>query len=416
MTTVNIQKLETLTQNSIAEFSALRREPAWLQELRQAAWKTYEALPFPKREEEWKRLDLRGLDFPSLGFLTNGAQKKIALPPVPESWAAKGVRHLPILEAALHEETLVRPLLEQALRDVQTHKFLCLNLALFTEGFFLRVPPGVTLEEPLHHRVSFGDAGTSLFYANLIVLEPGSQLTYWEELTSPANPEKTAALMTGWNHFHLGENAELKHRKLQHLGTHVSHFAHETFHQERSSRLHQLSMSMGGRIAKTLVRTRLDGPGAENQMLGVLFGNGQQQFDHWAFQDHAAPDTKSNLEYRGVLKGSARSSFIGLVTIEKQAQRSDAYQSNRNLLLSREARADAIPKLEILADDVKCGHGSATGPVDEEQMFYLMTRGIPRPAAERMIVEAFFEPVLSKIPEGPVLEEVRTFLNAKLDE
>lgn len=423
---MNIQKLESLTQNSVEELSKLRQEPGWLKELRLAAWKAYAELPFPKREEEWKRVDLRALNFPSLGLLTNGshlreaeAPKKggPALPPIPGDWTQKGVRVLPILEAVLREEGLVRPHLEQALKDAKTDKFFCLALAVFSEGFFLLVPKGVVLEEPLHHRIAFSEPGASLFYANLIILEQGSHLTYWEELNSPTatEPNTTSSMMAGWNHIQIGEDAGLEHLKLQHLAGHVCHFSHETINQERASHLRQLSMAMGSRIAKTWMRARLCGPGAENQMLGVLFGNNSQQFDHWAYQDHVAPNTKSNLEYRGVLSDSARSSFIGLVTIEKEAQKSDAYQSNRNLLLSRNARADAIPKLEILADDVKCGHGSATGPVDEEQMFYLMTRGISRPEAERMIVEAFFEPVLSKIPEGPVLEEAKAFLNAKLE-
>ena len=430
---MSIQKLESLTKTSVEEFSKSRQEPAWLKQLRLDAWNAYAALPFPKKEEEWRRIDLRGLDFPSLKLSINGSRKEVGFPSLPKSWAGKGVKYLPLLEAAGREEALVRPLLEQAVQKARTNKFSSLNLALFSEGFFLLIPRGVALEEPFHHRLSFGEPGASLFTVNLVFLEPGSQLTYWEELGSPAATEaghreavgegvvaarqgETApAMMIGWNHIRLGEDAGLTFLKLQHLAPHVCHFSHEEIHQERSSRLREFSMAVGSKIAKTSARTRLEGPGAENEMLGVLFGSGQQQFDHWAFQDHVAPSTKSNLEYRGVLKGSARSSFIGLVTIEKQAQKSDAYQSNRNLLLSREARADAIPKLEILADDVKCGHGSASGPVDEEQMFYLMTRGIPRPMAERMIVEAFFDPVLSKIPEGPVLEELRSFLNAKLD-
>jgi Fe-S cluster assembly protein SufD len=377
MTTVNIQKLESLTRNSVEEFSKLHQEPSWLKDIRLAAWEAYAALPLPKREEEWKRLDLRALDFPSLGLLTNGSQKKTALAPPkpPQSWSGKGVTLLPILEAACADPALVRPRLEQVLQEIQTNKFLCLNLALFSEGIYLRIPKGTALNEPLHNRISFGEPGASQFCVNLIVLEPGSKLTYWEELTSPPPQEApVSSFLAGWNRIEIGENAEFNHLKLQRLGPHVCYLSHETIIQERSSRLHQLSMAVGSNITKTTSRTRLAGPGAENEMLGVLFGSDKQQFDHRAFQDHVAPNTKSNLEYRGALKGSARSSFIGLVTIEKQAQKSDAYQSNRNLLLSRDARADAIPKLEILADDVKCGHGSASGPVDEDQMFYLMTR------------------------------------------
>jgi Fe-S cluster assembly protein SufD len=159
---------------------------------------------------------------------------------------------------------------------------------------------------------------------------------------------------------------------------------------------------------------RLQGKGAENKILGVLFGDGQQTFENWVTQLHTAPNTTSDIQYRGALKGSAKSFFSGMVAIAKEAQQSDAYQSSKSLLLSTDARADAIPNLEILADDVKCSHGAAVGPVDEEQKFYLQTRGIPVGEAEEMIVQGFFEPVIAAIDSEAERDRLRLFIEEKL--
>jgi len=422
MTTMpaDIQNLEELTRTSVEEFSNFRREPSWLKDLRLAAWEAYAALPWPKRnDEEWQRTDLKALGFPHLTFLTHDSQERKTENAllVSDSDLKKGVQVLPMPEAVSKAEALVRPRLEQGLANAQgKDKFTCLTLALSSAGLFVHVPRGVILDAPLHHLISFNSLQSSLFFTNILIAEPDSHLALWEEVASNVAPDNSpASFLSGWNLIELQENAQLDHLKLQHLDTHVCYISSESITQERASSLHQLSMAAGSKMSKTISRTSLLGPAAHNEMLGVLFGDGQQQFDHWAFQTHVAPNTTSHLEYRGALKDSARSSFVGLVKIEKEAQKSNAHQSNRNLLLSREARADAIPKLEIIANDVQCGHASATGPVDPDQMFYLASRGLTPDLAERMIVEGFFEPVVSKIPPGPVLERVRKFLEEKLE-
>jgi Fe-S cluster assembly protein SufD len=250
--------------------------------------------------------------------------------------------------------------------------------------------------------------GAAHFLINFVIIDEGAEAHVWEEL------EGSAAFVSSFTSVHLGDNAKGGFYYLQEWSDQTAHFQFQDITQGAYSKFNAVAVEVGGRIFHNETTVNLKGTGAENKVLGLLFGEGNQNFENWVTQNHIATKTTSDIQYRGALKGFSKSFFSGMVSIEKQAQQSDAYQAAKYLLLSKDARADAIPNLEILADDVKCSHGAAVGPVDEDQKYYMQTRGIPPLQAEDIIVEGFFEPVLAELPSEAVQERLRTFVEEKL--
>ncbi|HWC32061.1 MAG TPA: SufD family Fe-S cluster assembly protein, partial [Actinomycetota bacterium] len=199
---------------------------------------------------------------------------------------------------------------------------------------------------------------------------------------------------------------------LQDWGRGVIHLAVQRAQLERDAELRSLAVSFGASLSRTEVESVLAEPGAHSEMLGVYFTDGDQHFDHRSLQDHVAPNCTSDLLYKGALKDASRVVYSGLIRIHPGARRSDAYQTNRNVVLSDEAKADSIPNLEIENNDVRCSHAASVGPVDEDVRFYLESRGIPRDEAEQLIVTGFFQEVLDRVP----LEEVRGSLEAAIED
>ncbi len=173
-------------------------------------------------------------------------------------------------------------------------------------------------------------------------------------------------------------------------------------------------MNLGASVARVDLNARLEGPGARSDMLGLYFARGDQHFDHNTRQDHVSEQAESDLLYKGALYDRAKTIFRGIIRVHPGAQRTDAYQTNRNLLLSEDAEAVSLPNLEIEADDVKCSHGATVGQLDEEELFYLMSRGLDRGAAERLVIFGFFGEVLDRLPLPGVVEELKNAIEAKI--
>jgi Fe-S cluster assembly protein SufD len=197
----------------------------------------------------------------------------------------------------------------------------------------------------------------------------------------------------------VGDGGHLTYAHAQLCGPDTVTFSYQHARLARDAKLITLNFGMGGRLSKTDVEVELRGPGAESDMLGLVFADGDQQFDYHTLQGHRSPDTRSDLLYKNALDGNSHSIYTGVIVIERGAQRSNAYQANRNLLLSNGARAATEPKLEIEADDVRCTHGATVGPIDEEQLFYLSSRGLDPEVGSRLIVEGFFQEVFEKVGE-----------------
>ena len=273
------------------------------------------------------------------------------------------------------------------------------------------IPRGVQVAAPI--RITRrADAASAL--QTTIVAEPESDATVIEELLGDAGAAGPSRQISSTVEITVQAAARLRYYHLQNWSRATDHTYTQQATVERGGQFLSLLAAIGGRVTKASVETRLVGPGARGDLYGVAFGDEQQQFEFQTLQDHVVAHTSSDLLYKTALRDHAVSRYHGLIRIAKDAQKSDAYQANRNLLLSEHAKADSIPMLEILADDVRCTHGATVGPVDAEQAFYLMSRGIPFPTAEQMIVEGFFDQVYAKLPAGGIREQLHEHIERKL--
>jgi Fe-S cluster assembly protein SufD len=391
--------LETL------ERSVLQGEPDWLQKRRLSALATYEGLPMPsKTDEEWRRTDISGLNATDFSELEHRNGYNLdALSSLP-----RGVILEPLRVAADKHRQLVEPLLFSLAR-ADRDRFTALHAAFFTGGTFLYVPDGVVIDEPIVAKHTSHEGGSAVLPHTLIVAGRGARFHYLDEYVADGDEEP--GYRTGSAEIFVGEGAEVGYVALQKWGRNAWHFGDQRARLEKDSKLKLFSVTLGGRFSKTRVEASLVGQGAEAELKAIYFAAGQQFFDFHTLQDHQVGNTRSDLLFKGALQDSARTVYAGLIRIEKGAARSDAYQANRNLVLSDHAKATSIPMLEIDNNDVRCTHGATVGPVDPQHLFYLRSRGIPEQTAKRMIVQGFFGDVLDRIP----FEHARNLIEADLE-
>jgi Fe-S cluster assembly protein SufD len=329
-----------------------------------------------------------------------------------ESLAEKGVV-LTSLRRAIdsHPELLQNHLATDAIPP-ETGKFEALNGALWTDGILLHVPKGVRLDRPVRVTRWVSQPGVALFTRTLVLADPGSQVSLVDEILSEDLEAQT--LVSDAVEIVARDGAQVQYVSLQRLGHGAFYQSSQRTLAQRDSTLDTLNVSMGATTSRVDLNARLLGPGANSDMLGLYFGDETQHFDHNTSQDHMAPNTASDLLYKGALDNESRSVFRGIIRVHPKAQKTDAYQTNRNLILSDDARADTLPNLEIEADDVRCSHGATVGQLDAESRFYLMSRGLTREQAERLVVMGFLGEVLSRLPLGGVVEKVTTVIESKL--
>jgi Fe-S cluster assembly protein SufD len=417
-------------------------EPEWLRERRAHAWSVYERTPMPTtRLEEWrytdlgKKLDLDGLEL----------SRAETAPDDPEAWPARlrdtmdadheASGHIVLIDGhvvhtdidpslaergvildSLHDALELHPeLVQQHLGSIvpaEDGKFEALNAALWADGIFLHVPKDVRLELPVRVTRWLSEPGTAYFSRVLIVADRGSQVSYVDEVVSDDFDRQT--LKSSVVEVVADAGAVVQYAKLQRLGRGGFVQSAQRTLAQRDARIDTLNVGLGASVHRVDLNAKLLGPGANSEMLGLYFGDGEQHFDFNTSQDHVEPNTGSDLLYKGALDGDSRAVFRGIIRVLPGAQRTDAYQTNRNLLLSSGARADSLPNLEIQADDVKCSHGATVGELDAEAKFYLMSRGLSKVQAERLVVLGFLGEVLSKLPLGGVVEKVVGVIEEKL--
>jgi Fe-S cluster assembly protein SufD len=404
-------------------------------EHRLAAWRTAEGMPMPgPSDEAWRRTDLRGLDVAGLPIRPAGDAS--VAPELLQPLASEGHAALLVLRpGSAPERRSERPLppgvvfcdWATAVREhgdiVRAYqaslvapgegKFAALSQSLAAEGVFIYVPAGVQVEVPLHSVLWAPGNGASFFSRLLIVVDRGASLTYVHETASPTSPQ-AQALHAGVVELLVAEDARLTFVELQNWGEHVYHLTHERGRVERQGKLEWVFGAVGSRLTKNFSELTLAGEGAEGRMSGFYFAGGDQHLDHDTQQNHLAPRTTSDLLFKGALIERSRSVWQGMIYVAPGAQKADGYQANRNLILSKQARADSIPGLEILADDVRCTHGATVGQLEEEPVFYLMSRGLPRPEAERLVIDGFFAPIMERIPFEGVRERFSRMIDNKL--
>jgi Fe-S cluster assembly protein SufD len=414
--------------------------PNFYQSFREHAWETYAQLPMPTtRDEPWRRTDLSRLAkdrfhlpnesltgglpvvpnellVPLVGdrhggqlVLSPGGRADVELDP---EIATQGVIFTDLQTAARKHPQIMADILGKVV-NVEDGKFAALSAALSPNGILLYVPRGVQVEAPLHS-VLWGPGVELAHFSHILIwVEDGASLTYVHETASPPEPGGQT-LHGGIVEIQVGAGANLKFVELQSWGEHVWNFTHERARVERDGVLDWIYGGLGTQLTKSFLDLDLNGRGANARMSGFFFTYRNQHFDLDTQQNHLAPNTNSDLLYKGALEGHSRAVWQGMIYVAKDAQNTDGYQANRNLVLSPDARADSIPGLEILADDVRCTHGATVGKIDPELLFYLNSRGIPSAVARRLVVEGFFEPVMQRIPYEGVRDRFQEAIVAKM--
>lgn len=406
------------TREAVQELGALLDEPTWMREFRLAAFELYESLPMPTlKDEAWRRTDIRPLRLDEIGPSLNGAGRLPAdtdFSSLNETLSGTlvevdGVAVRNEVEAALRASGVILTDMHTAVREhselvrdhFMTHvvrpadgKFAALHAAFWRGGTFLYVPAKVVVDGPFHS-VVYGTVGKT-FNHTLVVLAPHASATLVTEFSSRTG--KSQALHNGATELLVQDGARLRFVTVQNWGRDVWQLTHERALVGRDAELDWVTGSFGSRLTKSFQTAELDGQGASVRMSGLFFASGNQHLDHDTQQNHNQPDTTSDLLYKGALKGKGRSVWQGMIKVLPGAQRTNGYQANRNLILEKSARADSIPGLEIEADDVRCTHGATVGQLDPEEIFYLMSRGLPRKEAERLVVSGFYAPVMDRIP------------------
>ncbi len=368
-------------------------------------------------EEAWRFTDLRGFDpdafpvpsdagaaaeAPRLLDLDVAGMAVVSESGVEIERAPDGVRFEPLAEADPRLYSLVG----------WDEFFAAHNAALWRNGVLVHVPRGVELERPLYVRIASSLPGSALFYRLLVVAEEQARFALIEEYTS-ASPELDVYSNAVAELF-VGQAAKLEYVSIQNLSRATWHFATHHARVERDAVLDWVAGGFGSKKGKIRIQNDLSGPGATSRVTGAYFADGSQHLDYDTFQEHMAPSTESDFAFKGALRESARAVWRGMIRVEEEAQKTNAYQENRNLLLSESAHADSIPGLEIMANDVRCTHGATIGRINREELFYLMTRGLTRGEAERLIVRGFFQDVLDRIDLEPVRDALSTALEARI--
>lgn len=398
----------------IAQHSALFNEPKWLTEKRLSAWEASQSELLPDRVVHlWRYSDPECFE---VGNREISLEKIKPLLSISKDGLNKGIVLLELSEAFSHKEygKLIKEKFGQ-LTSSCPRKIKCINEATWSNGYFLYVPPGVKIEEPIVTKLFSRLSNKYQTIRILIILGEEANISLVDEFGS--SNESNNLLTNVVVETFLARGAKLNYLNLQ---THDKKNTQHLFHRailDSHSELTNLIVGLGGKVSKADLGAILNGHGASITTYGIVLGDGIQKFDHHTTLEHLFPFTRSFLNFRVALKDKARSAYTGNLKIAHEAVKSDAYQENRNLLLSSDARADSIPELEILTNDViRCSHGVTVGQVDKDQIYYLMSRGLNQKDAERIIIEGFLEPTISRIPDESLKEDILARIKSKLEE
>jgi Fe-S cluster assembly protein SufD len=381
----------------------LATEPAWLSERRRQGASLTQSLPLPDHKSKgWEFTDLSGLEIDS--YEPTDAEAEVS--------GGEGATVVSLADAvSSHAELLQEHL--GSLVPVED-PFVARNEAGWSDGVLVHVPRGVTVAEPIRIEVPVDRDGAAVGWRTLIVLEEGAEAEVWEHWSSPN--DDVDGLLNSVVELSVGQAATLRYVNTQDISESAWIFATQRAQVERDARLDWAALGFGSARGKVRMETKLAGPGSEARVTGGYAGGPGQHLDFDTIQEHAAPNTNSDLAFRGVLAAGSTAVWRGMIKVDPGAQQTDAFQESRNLLLSTDAHADAIPGLEILADDVRCTHAAAIAQIDKDQLFYLTSRGLDPAAAKSLIIEGFLESLVERLAAGPVRDEISARLEQRLAE
>jgi Fe-S cluster assembly protein SufD len=411
--------------------------PDWFQDQQRAAWKKFESLPKPTRKDQaWRfsnvgLLDLapfkisealseddrknvlkysRGLE-QHAGRMVFANDQLIERDVVSEDLKKRGVIFQPLERAIVEHADLFRKYFMSTEATLGSAKFAALHRALVSSGTFLFVPRGVEIEQPIEIFHWLRHDNMSIFPHLLLVTDELAKVTVIEHFRSC---NRTApGFACGVNDLIAGPGAKVTYVCAQNWGENVVALQMNSTTVDHDAAAMSLNLNLGSRYSRFESLSRLIGEGGRSDLLAVSVAKDQQEFDARTLQDHISPHTASDLLYKNALDDRARCTFGGLIRVEPHAHFTDAYQKVRNLLLSDDAEANSMPGLEILADNVRCTHGATSGQVDEDELFYLRTRGIPVPVAQRLIVTGFLDEVIQRLDHAAIADHLRRLMEEK---
>ena len=438
----------TISREAVVALSAAYNEPQWLRGQRLAAWERYEALPMPKLSRgigNWWNVDISDVKLDTLApYAPAPAGEATALPTLSTGEEHAGLliqRNSQAVYTHLSQQAsdqgVIFTDLATAIREVpelvqphlfahvapDTDKLTALNAALSASGLFLYVPRNVVIDVPLHALTWVDGPGAAIFGHTLIVAERFAEVRLVEEYRSgtgdglsPVSDEKgqPTTLYHGVVEIAAAEGAKVEYFTIENWGPEVFSFNQRKADVGHNAKMHWVFGVLGGRVVRSHVDTELAAPGAETQTRGIYLSGTHQAFDLTSLTHHVAENGLGDILFKGALRDDSRAGFAGMIRVEHGAQQTNSYLSDHILFLSDRAKADSVPGLEILANDVKCSHGATIGMIDEDQVFYLMSRGLPRIEAEKLIVGGFFEEVLLEMPLESMRDFVREFILAKV--
>lgn len=422
----------------VEALSEKNNEPQWLRDLRLQAWDVYEATPMPQMEEEWRRTDYRHIHWDEADNLiqANGATSEVVpaknLEPltsdkqggllvfvdgkvvhheVADELTEQGVIFTDLMTAVHEYSDLVQKhLMTQAVK-INDGKFASLHGALWNYGVFVHVPRNQAVELPLHV-VNYNTKSGATMGHVLVVVEENAQATMQVEYASADG--ETHSSYIGATELIVGDAGNLRYVSLQDWNRETYEFSHQRGIVGRDAQLDWVNGVMGSRLTKAFIEVDAVGQGSNARVSGFFFADKNQFFDLDTQQNHNAPLTNTDLLFKGAAKDQARTLWQGMIKSLPQMQKIDGYQVCRNLMLSDDARMDSIPGLEIEADDVACSHAATFGTLEEEPIYYLMSRGISRPQAQLMVIDGFFDELLQRIPFERVRERLMSEIEAKI--
>jgi Fe-S cluster assembly protein SufD len=411
--------------------------PTWFQDQQVAAWAKFQSIPFPNRKDQpWRfssvdLLDLSrytqpagltqserdeildrsvGLDS-AAGRLIFADDQLLRRDPLPEALVKRGVLLMPLERALLEHEDLFRKHFMAQPAALGSAKFAALHEAFVNSGTFIYVPRGVEVELPIEIFHWLHGENAAVFPHTLLIADELSKVTVLEHFRS-IHPERPG-FACGVNDLVAGNGAKINYICAQNWSEKVLSIQINTTTAERDASALSLNVHLGGAYSRFESLSRLMGEGARSDLLAVSVGDGSQEFDARTLQDHVSPHTTSDLLYKNALTDRTRNTFGGLIRVEPHAHFTDAYQTVRNLLLSDDAEANSMPGLEILADNVKCSHGATSGQINEDEMFYLLARGIPLPIAKQLLVSGFLNEVVDRLDHPAITAFVHELIEDK---
>ena len=410
--------------------------PAWFREQQRAGWAEFEKLPMPTRKDQaWRFANVDALKLDdyqrtseladdqradlldrSTGLSESAARLVFAdnhlveRDVIPESLRARGVIFQPLERALIEHEDLVRSHFMAERAALGSAKFAALHRAFVSSGAFLYVPEGVEVELPVEIFHWLATPNASVFPHLLLVAGEMSKVTVVEHFRSA---EDAPGFACGVNDLIVGRGANVRYVCLQKWADRAVAVQVNATRVERDASAIGLNVNLGASYARFESRSRLIGEGSRSDMLAIGIAAGRQEFDARTLQDHECPHTTSDLLYKNALNDSARTTFGGLIRVEPRAHFTDAYQTVRNLLLSDDAEANSMPGLEILADNVKCSHGATSGQIHEDELFYLLARGIPKSVAQQLLVQGFLNEVTDRLQHPALEAHVRQVIEAR---